>query len=105
MGGLVHYRGDVLTTVSLRRLLGMNPLAEAQDIIVLESPEGRFGLLVDSVVEVLTVPASSHEPNPSTLNESRRGLFKGSYKLKDSLLIVLDLDHLDPMRLGAALTA
>ena len=38
VGGLVHYRGDVLTTVSLRQLLDLPPKEGAQDILVLESP-------------------------------------------------------------------
>jgi purine-binding chemotaxis protein CheW len=102
VGGLIHYRGDVLTTVSLRQLLNLPHLETPQDIIVLESPGGCFGLLVDSVGEVLRVPASDHEPNPSTLEENRRDLFSGTYKLKDSLLVMLDPERLDPMRLGAA---
>ena len=57
VGGLVHYRGDVLTTVSLRQLLALPPKDGAQDILVLESEGGCFGLLVDSVCEVLTVSA------------------------------------------------
>ena len=36
VGGLVHYRGDVLTTVSLRHLLGLPPKDGKQDILVLE---------------------------------------------------------------------
>src|SRR5271154_3048091 len=55
VGGLVHYRGDVLTTVSLRQLLGLPPQDGTQAILVLESAGGCFGLLVDSVGEVLTV--------------------------------------------------
>lgn len=102
VGGLVHYRGDVLTTVSLRHLLGMPPKEGAQDILVLESSGGCFGLLVDSVGEVLTVSSADHEPNPSILDERRRALFAGAYKLKDSLLVMLDPERLDPMRLGAA---
>jgi purine-binding chemotaxis protein CheW len=102
VGGLVHYRGDVLTTVSLRYLLGMPPKEGAQDILVLESTSGCFGLLVDSVGEVLTVSSADHEPNPSILDERRRALFAGAYKLKDSLLVMLDPERLDPMRLGAA---
>src|SRR5271166_2929545 len=85
VGGLVHYRGDVLTTVSLRQLLGLQPREGAQDILVLESAGGIFGLLVDSVGEVLTVCAADYEPNPSILDERRRGLLSGAYKLKDSL--------------------
>jgi len=102
VGGLVHYRGDVLTTVSLRYLLGMPIKEGAQDILVLESSSGCFGLLVDSVGEVLTVSSADHEPNPSILDERRRALFAGAYKLKDSLLVMLDPERLDPMRLGVA---
>jgi len=101
VGGLVHYRGDVLTTVSLRHLLDMPPRDGPQDILVLECAGGCFGLLVDSVGEVLTVSSADHEPNPSTLDERRRSLFAGAYKLKDSLLVMLDPDRLDPMRLEA----
>src|SRR6202142_3270948 len=96
VGGLVHYRGDVLTTVSLRHLLGLPPREGQQDILVLESAGGCFGLLVDSVCEVLTVSSADHEPNPSILDERKRALFDGAYKLKDSLLVMLDPDRLDP---------
>lgn len=105
VGGLMHYRGDVLTTVSLRQLLGLEQLDKPQDILVLESKGGCFGLLVDSVGEVLTVSSTDHEPNPSILDERRRALFAGAYKLKDELLVMLDPEQLDPMRLGAAAQA
>jgi purine-binding chemotaxis protein CheW len=100
VGGLVHYRGDVLTTVSLRSLLDLPPLENAQDVLVLESESGCFGLLVDSVGEVLTVSSVDFEPNPSTLDERRRAMLAGAYKLKDSLLVMLDPERLDPVRLG-----
>jgi purine-binding chemotaxis protein CheW len=100
VGGLVHYRGDVLTTVSLRQLLGLPAQEGKQDILVLESAGGCFGLLVDSVGEVLTVSSADHEPNPSVLDQRRRALFAGAYKLKDGLLVLLDPERLDPMRLG-----
>jgi purine-binding chemotaxis protein CheW len=89
VGGLVHYRGDVLTTVSLRQLLGIAPKEGA-----------RFGLLVDSVGEVLTVSSSDHEPNPSILDQRRKALFAGAYKLKGKLLVMLDPERLDPLRLS-----
>jgi purine-binding chemotaxis protein CheW len=105
VGGLVHYRGDVLTTVSLRQLLDLPPMEFRQDLLVLENAGGIFGLLVDSVSEVLTVSSADYEPNPSILNERRRALFAGAYKLKNSLLVMLDPEQLDPMRLSAARAA
>jgi len=100
VGGLVHYRGDVLTTVSLRQLLGLPANDGAQAILVLESVAGCFGLLVDAVGEVLTVSSSDHEPNPSILDQRRKSLFAGAYKLKDKLLVMLDPEQLDPLRLA-----
>jgi purine-binding chemotaxis protein CheW len=105
VGGLIHYRGDVLTTVSLRQLLGLPPKEGRQDILVLESAGGCFGLLVDSVGEVLTVSSADFEANPSILDERRKALFAGAYKLKESLMVMLDPERLDPMRLSAAQAA
>jgi purine-binding chemotaxis protein CheW len=102
VGGLVHYRGDVLTTVSLRQLLDLPPKEGPKAILVLESAGGCFGLLVDAVGEVLTVSSADHEPNPSILDQRRKTLFAGAYKLKDKLLVMLDPEQLDPLRLSQA---
>jgi purine-binding chemotaxis protein CheW len=102
VGGLVHYRGDVLTTVSLRYLLDLAPREGPQDILVVES-EGRcFGLLVDGVGEVLVVSPEDYEPNPSTIDEKKRKFFAGACKLREGLMVVLDPARLDPMRLAKA---
>lgn len=105
VGGLVHYRGDVLTTVSLRYLLGLPAKEGSQDILVIESATGNFGLLVDSVGEVLTVSSADFESTPTTLLNHRKALFAGAYKLKDSLLVMLEPDRLDPLRLSGAQAA
>jgi len=102
VGGLVHYRGDVLTTVSIRQLLDQPAREGPQDMLVIESAAGCFGLLVDSVGEVLTVSSTDFEANPSTINERRRMLFAGAYKLKKELMVMLDPERLDPMRLVRA---
>lgn len=102
VGGLVHYRGDVLTTVSLRHLLEMPPREGAQDLLVIESRGGCFGLLVDAVVEVLRLREADYEANPSTMAERGKALFVGVYKLQRGLMVMLDPDRLDPMVLAQA---
>jgi purine-binding chemotaxis protein CheW len=101
VGGLIHYRGDVLTTVSLRQLLGLAPAQGSQAILVMEGAGASFGLLVDSVCEVLTVSPADYEANPSTLDERHRTLLAGSYKLRSGLLVMLNSERLDPIRIGA----
>lgn len=105
VGGLVHYRGEVLTAVSLRRLLGMEAAQKSEDVLVLEGSDGFFGLFVDSVGEVLHVAEGDHEPNPATLEARRQALFDGTWKLKDRLLVSLEPQSLDPMRLASAFPA
>ena len=102
IGGLVHYRGEVLTTVSLRQLLDLPPRTGPQAILVVENASGCFGLLVDAVGEVLVVSPDDYEPNPSTIDERKRMLFAGACKLKDGLMVLLDPARLDPMRLAKA---
>jgi len=99
IGGLVHYRGEVLTTVSLRSLLAMPAHDATEDILVFEGADGYFGLLVDEVGEVMTVLPTDFEGNPSTLDDRRKALFAGTYKLSNALLVMLDPERLDPVRL------
>lgn len=100
IGGLAHYRGEVLTTVSLRSLLDLPPREGASEILVFESRDGYFGLLVDAVGEVMTVLPDSFELNPSTLDDRRKALFAGACKLQTGLLVILEPDRLDPMQLS-----
>lgn len=102
VGGLVHYRGEVLTTVSMRQLLRLPAGGDAHDILVLESASGCFGLLVDAVGEVLTLSSDDYEPNPSILDQRQKALFAGAYKLEDKLLTMLNAECVDPLRLSQA---
>lgn len=100
IGGLVHYRGEILTAVSLRSLLGLPPHSRPPDMLVFEGRDGYFGLLVDTVGEVLTVSPQEFEPNPSILDDRKRALFAGTYKLSGSLLVMLEPDRFDPVLLS-----
>jgi len=102
VGGLIHYRGDVLTTVSLRHLLGMPSSERPQPALVLEGASGCYGVLVDAVGEVMAVSPQAWEPIPPTLDQSRKQIFTGAYKLHDSLLVIVDPAQLDPQHLSAA---
>lgn len=122
VGGLVLFRGEVLTAVDLGRLLDVGSESsrlESQrrpcSMLVIDCADGRgaggvFGLLVDRVDEVLSVSSDDYEPNPSTLDVRHGELFDGAYKLEGRLLVMLNperLDpiYLDPFHLGSAFLA
>ena len=102
IGGVVPYRGEVLTTVNFRALLGMGEYAESSCVLVLEDEEGgeRFGLVVDAVGGVVTVNQKMLEANPCTLEARGKWLYDGAYKMQTGLLVQLDPQKLRPSRLA-----
>ena len=102
IGGVVPYRGEVLTTVNFRALLGMGEHNAVSCVLVLEDEEGaeRFGLAVDEVGGVVTVNRRELEANPSTLEVRAKWLFDGAYKMQTGLMVQLDPKKLRPSRLS-----
>jgi len=102
VAGVVPYRGDVITTVSFRAILGLPECAETGCVLVLDDNDGqeRFGLMVDSVGGVVTVSKKMLEDNPCTLEARGRWLFDGAYKMSGGLMIQLDPQKLRPSRLS-----
>lgn len=101
IAGVVPYRGEVLTTVNLRALLGLEALTRACCVLVMEDDEAaeRFGLVVDAVGGVVTVGRQMLEANPCTLEARGKWLFDGAYKMESGLMIRLDPQRLCPSRL------
>src|SRR5208283_2648754 len=65
IAGVVPYRGEVLTTVSFRALLGLECRAGSNCILVFDGEQNqeRFGLIVDGVSGVIAVEPSALEAN------------------------------------------
>ncbi len=102
IAGVVPYRGEVLTTVSLRALLGLERWAGANCVLVLddEETEERFGLMVDGVGGVVTMEADALEMNPSVLDARSVALFDGAYRMEAGLMVRLEPRQLRPSRLA-----
>ncbi|HEX3969322.1 MAG TPA: chemotaxis protein CheW [Edaphobacter sp.] len=102
IAGVVPYRGEVLTAVNLRALLGMEASSGACCVLVIEDDEAaeRFGLVVDSVGGVVTVSRRALETNPCTLGARGKWLFDGAYKMDGGLMVRLNPQRLCPSRLS-----
>jgi purine-binding chemotaxis protein CheW len=100
IAGVVQYRGEMLTTVSLRVLLGLEKDAGAGCVLVLDDENGElFGLLVDGVGGVVIMARSALEVNPSALDARSRAVFNGVYRMKSGLMVRLDPRRLRPLQL------
>ncbi len=94
--GVINLRGKVIPVIDLRRRFGLK--SKAQDkytrIIVIEINQMIVGFVVDSISEVLRIPANTVEPPPPVVAGLESEYISGVGKLEDRLLILLDLDRL-----------
>lgn len=91
--GVINLRGKIVPVLDLRERFGF-PCAEstAQSRIMVVRVENRvFGLLVDSVSEVLRLPVAAIEPPPALAAGIGAAYIKGVGRIEDRLLILLDL--------------
>ena len=94
--GVINLRGKVIPIIDLRRRFGFTSKKHDKHtrIIVIEINNMIVGFVVDSVSEVLRIPASTVEPPPPVVAGVESEYISGVGKLHDRLLILLDLDKL-----------
>ncbi len=100
--GLINLRGQIITAIDLRSRLNFEPLPGHRlpmNVVVRNGKEAT-SLLVDAIGDVLNLPLGAYEPPPENLNETIRDLVQGVYKLRDKLMLVLDVDKLVGMDSG-----
>jgi purine-binding chemotaxis protein CheW len=93
--GVMNLRGKIIPVIALRKRFGLDhvPPDKQTRIVVVEIKGTVLGFVVDSVSEVLRIPAATVEP-PPRLGKVDQEYVSGVGKLDDRLLILLDLDRL-----------
>jgi purine-binding chemotaxis protein CheW len=105
VAGLLNLRGRIVTALDLRRRLGLPPReAGAPTVAVgIEERGELYGLIADSVGDVLWLEPSHYETNPANLDPRWAQVCSGVYRLDGRILVVLDIDKvLDFSQFGAA---
>ena len=93
VAGSLNLRGRIVTAIDVRVRLGLPPRADNTEgmSVVVDHRGELYSLIVDKVGEVMSLPYSDHEKNPSTLDPCWRDVSDGIYRLKDGLLVELDV--------------
>lgn len=91
--GSMNLRGRIVTVIDMRAKLGLPALENAADAmhVVVEHADELYSLMVDNVREVMTLPVSIFEKTPGNIDEGWKDISDGVYRLKDELLVVIDL--------------
>ena len=93
--GVINLRGRIIVVINLDQRFGMasKEIDDNSRIIVAEVGETVMGMIVNSVSEVMRLPASNLEPAPDMVTSRvSSDYIKGVGKLDDRLLILLDLE-------------
>ena len=95
IAGVLNLRGRIVTAIELRSRLDLaaREAGQVPMAIGIESRGESFGLLVDTVGEVLKLPDDEREPNPINLDRNLGRMSAGVYRLDGHLLVVLDIDR------------
>ncbi len=96
IAGLLNLRGRIVTMIDSRACLGLSARGEDEPAMALGLEVGSdlYGVLVDSVGEMLRLDPAAAEPAPGHLDPRWRTLIHGVYQLEDQLLAILDAHDL-----------
>jgi purine-binding chemotaxis protein CheW len=97
--GLINLRGEIVTTIDLRRRFGLQPHADQDETmnVVIRTADGPVALVVDEIGDVIDADESLFELPPPTLTGPHREYITGVFKLDGALLLLIDLEKvLDP---------
>ena len=93
--GIINLRGEIIPVMSLRRKMGLEDLAfddKTRIIIAKIESKHSVGLIVDSVMEVITLEKDNIEKAVSTINDDKNSKYiYGIGKYKDKLISLLEL--------------
>ncbi|RAI39628.1 chemotaxis protein CheW [Rhodoplanes roseus] len=105
IAGVLNLRGRIVTAIDMRRRLGLPKREDGRKpmAIGIESKGESYGLLIDSVGEVLKLDENNREPNPVNLDTRLARVSAGVHRLEGQLLVVLDVDRV--LDMGEAIAA
>ena len=95
IAGVLNLRGRIVTAIDMRKRLGLGPLETEGNLMAIgiEFKEESYGLIIDSVGEVLDLTETSKEAVPSNLDRRWAEIAAGVHRLDNNLMVILDVDR------------
>jgi purine-binding chemotaxis protein CheW len=96
ISGVLSLRGIIIPVFDLRKRLGLASAGETgkERIIVVKKDEEFCGVLVDEVIQVARIAASTIEPPPAVLYGIDRDFVSGIGRFDKQMLILLNLEKI-----------
>ena len=103
IAGVLNLRGRIVTAIDMRTRLGLAKSDAGRPPMAggVELGGESYGLLIDSVGEVLKLAESGREANPINLDPRLAKMAAGIHRLDGQLLVILDVDRVLEMSTDA----
>lgn len=97
--GVINLRGNIVPIVDIRPALFLPQHSSPGQIALIKHGNMVFGIVVDSVSEVISVPESSFLPLPpesaaQPVLAGRNRFFKAAVQRENGMAVLLDIDRL-----------
>ena len=94
IAGVLNLRGRIVTAIDMRRRLGLPPRSDDKPSMAvgIEMKGESYGLLIDTVGEVMKLGEATLEPNPVNLDARLARVSAGVHRLDGQLMVILDVD-------------
>jgi len=94
--GVINLRGAVIPVMDLRKRFGMPPLANGKSgkLLIVSLQHQMLALVVDDVMEVITVPVREIKPPPDVAEGVGAEYLLGVCLSQDRVFMLLDIDSL-----------
>ncbi|HPS57245.1 MAG TPA: chemotaxis protein CheW [Spirochaetota bacterium] len=92
--GVINMRGAVIPVIDMRNKFGLpgKDYDSFTVILIVEVKERLVGMIVDSVSDVISIPASNVQTNISYSGKVEKNSMEGVGRIGDSLIILLDVE-------------
>lgn len=94
--GIINLRGEIIPVIDLRERFGLERASYTAltNIIIVETAKKALGVVVDGVSHVLRLAQSEIASPPPLIGRLSGKYVSGVAKLKDRLIVILDMDRI-----------
>lgn len=94
--GIINLRGKIVTIIDLAIKLELPTEAEMADrrIIIVESQDEPFGLVVDKINDVIHIDGEELDAAPSNVRVAQSRFISGVFRDNEQLIAILNLDEI-----------
>ncbi|RYE60082.1 MAG: chemotaxis protein CheW [Oxalobacteraceae bacterium] len=94
VAGVLNLRGRIVTAIDMRSRLGLPKREQGMPMMAVgvDLRGESYGLLIDSIGDVLKVASDSFDVNPVNMDVSLTRVSAGIHRLEGHLMVILDVE-------------